>query len=37
VSGLTDFEWRPLGIWLIVAGCEVVFMAAAGIIVTICR
>ncbi len=31
------FERRPLGFWLIVAGYEVVFMAAAGVIVTIWR
>ncbi|MGD0782227.1 MAG: DUF1761 domain-containing protein [Candidatus Aminicenantales bacterium] len=31
------FERRPLGFWLIVAGYEVVFMAVAGVIVTIWR
>jgi hypothetical protein len=31
------FERRPLGFWLIVAGYEVVFMAAAGVIVTVWR
>ena len=31
------FERRPLGFWLIVAGYEVIFMAAAGVIVTIWR
>lgn len=31
------FEHRPLGFWLIVAGYEVIFMAVAGVIVTIWR
>lgn len=31
------FERRPLGFWLIVAGYEIVFMAAAGVIVTVWR
>jgi hypothetical protein len=31
------FERRPLGFWLIVAGYEVIFMATAGVIVTIWR
>lgn len=31
------FEHKPLGLWLIVSGYQVVYMAAAGIIVTIWR
>ncbi len=31
------FEHKPLGLWLIVAGYEVVFLAAAGVIVTAWR
>ena len=31
------FERRPLGFWLIVVGYEIVFLAVAGVIVTIWR
>jgi hypothetical protein len=31
------FEHKPLGLWLIVSGYQVVYMAAAGIIVTVWR
>jgi hypothetical protein len=31
------FEHKPLGLWLIVSGYQVIYMAAAGIIVTVWR
>ncbi len=31
------FEHKPLGLWLIVSGYQIVYMTAAGIIVTIWR
>ena len=31
------FERRPLGFWLIVSGYEIVYLAAAGVIVTVWR